>query len=64
MAKELFEFACTFLGETDAAVKVYDHASEEEIWLPLSQVDSMHKGKDGVGTIVVTAWIAKQKGLM
>ena len=58
-----YEFACTFKRETDSAVLVYDHATEEEIWLPLSQVDSMHKDKNGNGTIVVSDWIAAQKGL-
>jgi hypothetical protein len=58
-----FEFACTFKRETDAAVLVYDHANEEEHWIPLSQVEEMHKDRDGRGTIVVTDWIAQQKGL-
>ena len=61
---EVFEFACTFLAETAAAVKLTDHASGEELWIPLSQVEEMHRGKDGTGTIIVSAWIAKQKGLI
>lgn len=62
-AKELFEFACERKTETDNAVLVHDEI-EGNIWFPLSQVDSMHFDKNGVGTIVVTAWIAKQKGLL
>jgi hypothetical protein len=58
-----YEFACTFRRETDAAVLVFDHASGEEIWLPLSHVESMHKDKNDNGSIVVSDWIAKQKGL-
>lgn len=57
------EFACVFQRETDGAVLIFDPATEEEIWFPLSQVESMHHDKNGNGTIVVTDWIAKQKGL-
>jgi len=59
-----FELACTFLRETDNAVLVYDHATEEQIWFPLSQVDEMHRDKNGKGSIVVTDWIAREKGLL
>lgn len=55
--------ACTRKRETDNAVLVADHDSGEEIWIPLSQVDSTHFDKNGNGTIVVTDWIARQKGL-
>lgn len=61
-----FELSCTFRHETDAAICVYDHATEEEIWFPLSQVDEIHGRKadgTGEGTIVVSDWIARQKGL-
>lgn len=58
-----YELACTVKRETDNAILVYDHATEEEIWFPLSQVDSIHRDKNGHGSIVVTDWIAKQKGL-
>ena len=59
-----YELACTFKRETDSAVLVFDHASEEEIWFPLSQVEEMHRDRDGRGSIVVTDWIARQKGLL
>lgn len=52
-----------FKRETAGAVLVYDYATEEDIWFPLSQVDSMDIDKNDVGTIVVTDWIAQQKGL-
>lgn len=58
-----YELSCKFKRETDNAVLVYDYATEEEIWFPLSQVDSMHRDKNDVGTIVVTDWIAREKGL-
>lgn len=59
-----YEFACTFVHETDNAVLVKDHASSEEVWLPLSAVLEMHKGARGEGTIEVEDWIARKKGLL
>ena len=59
-----FELACTFRHETDDAVLVYDQATDEEIWFPLSQVEEMHRDRNGNGSIVVTDWIARQKGLL
>jgi hypothetical protein len=59
------ELACHFERETDNAVLVtlVDH-DDEQVWFPLSQVDSMHRDKNGNGSIVVTDWIATQKGLL
>lgn len=60
------ELSCTFRRESDNAVLVYDHATDEEIWFPFSQIESMHGRKPdgtGEGSIVVTDWIARQKGL-
>lgn len=48
--------------ETDAAVLVVDEDGES-IWFPLSQVESMHFDRNGAGHIVVSDWIARQKGL-
>lgn len=61
------ELAVTFKAETTNAVLIYDHASEEEIWIPLSQVEEMHRPQGRFpkdGTIVITDWIARQKGLV
>lgn len=58
-----FEFGCQKEGETDAAIKVLDLVSGEYIWFPLSQVESMHFDSKGQGYIVVSDWIARQKGL-
>ena len=58
---------CTFLHETEAAVRICDAATGEVFWIPLSQVDEMHgKQKDGTGegSIVMSDWIARQKGLL
>jgi hypothetical protein len=48
------------LKETDAAVLI--EIDGEEYWIPLSQVHSMHHGDTPY--IMMTPWIAKQKGLM
>lgn len=61
---EQFEFACERLGETDSAVKILDHSTGEEMWIPLSQVDEMHFDKNDHGTIIMTRWIARKKGLI
>jgi hypothetical protein len=61
---ESFEFACLRKRETDAAVLIVDFATGEEVWIPLSQVHEMHFDKNQEGTIVISAWIARQKGLV
>lgn len=58
-----YEMACYFVRETESAVLIQDPADFEEHWIPLSQIRSMHKAKNGQGTIVMTRWIARQKGL-
>lgn len=59
-----FEMACRFTGrETDKAVEIADEASGELLWIPLSQVVETHREKNGYGTIIMTEWIARQKGL-
>lgn len=45
-------------------MKIHNFVRDEDLWIPLSQVVSMHKGKTGEGSIVMTEWIAKQKGLV
>lgn len=54
------EIECTFLRETDNAVLI--EVGDDQLWIPLSQVSSMHKGK--TGKIVMSQWIANQKGLI
>lgn len=48
--------------ETDEALLFYDYDREEEIWFPLSQIEEIHRNPKGEGSIVVTDWIARQKG--
>lgn len=59
-----FEASFKFIHETDNAILVYDYASEENIWIPLSQVHEIHREDKETVTIVMTAWIARQKGLL
>lgn len=59
-----FELACLRKAETYKAVLIVDFASGEEIWIPISQVSEMHFNSKGEGTIVISEWIARQKGLL
>lgn len=52
---------CQRKRETDNAVLIC--VDDEEVWIPLSQVDSMHFDGRGSGYIVISDWIAAQKGL-
>lgn len=61
---ETYTLACSFKAETDRAVLIVDHASGEELWIPLSQVSEMHRDAGAEGQITMTAWIAKKKGLI
>lgn len=62
-AEELVTLEGIKRRESDKAVLVVVEDTGEEVWFPLSQVDSMHFDGKGHGKIVVTAWIARQKGL-
>jgi hypothetical protein len=57
------EIECDFVRETDNAVLVTEHNTGERIWFPLSQVEQMHRDKNNRGRIVVSDWIAAEKGL-
>ena len=52
---------CVRKRETDNAVLI--EVDGEGVWIPLSQVESMHFDARGSGTIVISDWIAGQKGL-
>lgn len=60
---QTFEMACVFITETDSAVLIEDPASDTQHWIPLSQVEEMHRNPDHTGTIVMSQWIAGKKGL-
>lgn len=58
------EVAVIFTGvETDAAYQIIDPASKEKMWIPFSQTLERHQDRTNHGTIVITEWIAKEKGL-
>ena len=60
-----FEMACIFVGpETEGAILVEDPVTNIQHWIPFSQVEEIHReGKTNLGTIVMTEWVAKKKGL-
>lgn len=60
MSDRYVQVECRFIRETENAVLI--EVNDEETWIPLSQVESMHKDK--VGSIVMSQWIANQKGLV
>lgn len=68
---EFYEIACEFIYETEKAVLILDHSTGERMWVPLSNIEKMYKqeardseGNKVYGCIVMSAWIAKQKGLL
>jgi len=62
---EVFDITgCTILAETDAAIRIALEDGEC-IWLPLSQVEAIHRTKvQGEDWLTVTRWIAEKKGLV
>lgn len=59
---EFRDVVCKY--ETDAALLC--EIDEKEYWIPKSQIsnDSEVTAEDDVGTLVVSEWIATQKGLV
>ncbi len=53
---------CNIKHESDAAVLV--DKDGETHWIPFSQIDKIERHKDGTAVIIMTAWIAKMKGLI
>jgi hypothetical protein len=56
------DVVCT--AESDAAIKVEGSDIGEPTWVPKSQIDDDSEvyAKGTEGTLIVTEWIAKQKG--
>lgn len=54
---------CTVKTETEKALLVVDHDTGDQVWLPLSQVDKIVRDRDGKGSVTMTDWIAREKGL-
>lgn len=59
---ETHKIECNIVRETDAAILVTAIETGEQIWIPLSQVEEIHRTRPA--TIVITRWIAEQKGLI
>ena len=63
MAQLWHVFECTILLHTERAIKV-DYQGEE-LWIPKSQIEDVDDlPARGNSEITVTAWIAKEKGLI
>lgn len=56
-----YELKCKRVRESHAAVLIQDEDGND-VWFPHSQVEEMHFDTNGAGMIVVTDWIAEQKG--
>lgn len=62
-----FEVRCQILQKTEKAVLVSILDTDQDMWFPKSQIITQDDGMDAVGatgSIWVTEWIAKQKGLI
>lgn len=59
---ETYSFSAEIKARTAKALLVLDHATGEELWLPLSHVLEIHG--DPMASLVVSVWIAKKKGLI
>lgn len=59
-----FKFVCTKRRESEKAVLAVDHESGEEVWVPLSQIESMHFDGRGEGHMMISDWIAREKNLV
>ena len=53
----------TIERETEKAMLVKLKDAKDGLWLPLSQVKKVTRPATGYCTVVISAWIAKQKGL-
>lgn len=61
------EVRCQVLQRTEKAVLVSILDTDQDMWFPKSQIITQDEGMDQVaatGSIWVTEWIAKQKGLI
>jgi hypothetical protein len=66
MAEALFECQATCIGERPKALLV--DIDGEKIWIPKSQIHDNSEVFDAdehdEGTLIITEWLAKQKGLL
>lgn len=57
-----YEAEFTVVRETDNAILLRTEDGEE-VWVPFSQIDEIHRDRNGMARVVMSQWIAKQKGL-
>lgn len=64
MARDTVEFEAFCKAESDKAILCV--IDGEEVWIPLSQVDDDSEvySKGDEGSLIITEWIAEQKGLI
>ena len=63
--RECVTVTVEILHETENAIKVFDYYSEEEVWLPLSQINSIKReAHTDQADIEVARWIAEKKGMI
>ena len=57
---------CRIIRETDAAILI-EGENEEDVWIPLSQVNEIVRGvnpdPDTPDRLCITGWIAAKRGL-
>lgn len=62
MKKPTVDIYCQIKHETDNAILIDE--GDKTVWIPLSQVEEIHRKKNGYATVVMTEWIATQKDLI
>jgi hypothetical protein len=59
-----YKIACAIISETEGALLIEDPASQQQHWIPWSQIEKITRDKGGrTGVVEMTEWIAQQKGL-
>jgi len=61
-----YQVVCTIIRETDAAMLVRLDDEDTEVWLPLSEVISIHRRGhyDEHDKVVIPQWLARKKDLL
>jgi hypothetical protein len=62
MANKTRRITCTIKHETDDAALVYVPDLKEEVWIPFSQIEEIHRERDQ-DVLVITNWLAVKLGL-
>lgn len=61
-----FEMICIIVRESGKAILIHGEDNDEEVWIPFSQIVKLVR--DGEGSprarIIMSQWIAQQKGLV